>query len=220
MSRGLNTGMTTKTINDQQEAFCRAYALLGLTGAEAARQARYAHTSAKQQAFMLLKRPEIRARIEELAAERGVTFDAALTQIDIDASTSTSSASEQASDPAAKSAAKTAAKPAAGQRPAGPAPDIRSVEWILAEHQRNLLISKARSDTKEVRATLVEIGKLSGHYVDRSEVTHKQDPLAALTGPELLALKHWIASRRQAAIEPPIIDATATDVTPIERAAS
>lgn len=57
-----------------------------------------------------------------------------------------------------------------------------SMAWLMAEHQRNLAISKARADTKEVRATLIEVGKLAGHYVERSEVTTKSDPLDGLNG--------------------------------------
>jgi len=68
-------------------------------------------------------------------------------------------------------------------------------EWLLAEHLRNLHISRTREDVKEARATLTEIGKLQGLYVEKTEVTQKIDPVSSLSAQELDLLKKVLSAR-------------------------
>ena len=59
----------TMQIKPQHEVFCRAYVGSG-NATEAARKADYSWETAANQAYRLLKRPEIQARVAELTAER------------------------------------------------------------------------------------------------------------------------------------------------------
>jgi hypothetical protein len=63
-----------------------------------------------------------------------------------------------------------------------------TLDWLVAQHHRLMLVADAHGKTSEARAALVEIGKLRGAYVDRSEVTHKRDPLDGINGAHLAQL--------------------------------
>lgn len=80
-----------------------------------------------------------------------------------------------------------------------------SAEWVIAKLGRAYLVAEARNDLTAMPKILVELGKIRGLYVERSEVTHKSDALAALTGPELLQLRSFLA-KRLAAASKPVID--------------
>lgn len=61
--------MSKSGLNQKQELFCREY-LVDSNGTQAAIRAGYSAKTAGSQAFDLLQKPEIKARIEELKAER------------------------------------------------------------------------------------------------------------------------------------------------------
>lgn len=63
-----------KTLTEKEELFCQGY-LIDFNGARAAREAGYSEDSAKQIAAENLTKPYIRARIEEIRAEMGKTFN-------------------------------------------------------------------------------------------------------------------------------------------------
>ncbi len=73
---------TDDGLTDQQRAFCDAY-VVHPKGAKAARDAGYSAHTAGQQAYDLLRKPEIRAYIDKRLAERGFTAERVLRELEI-----------------------------------------------------------------------------------------------------------------------------------------
>lgn len=69
-------------LSDQQRAFCDAY-VVHPKGARAAREAGYSPHSAAEQAYDLLRKPQIRAYIDKRLAERGFTAERVLRELEI-----------------------------------------------------------------------------------------------------------------------------------------
>jgi hypothetical protein len=95
--------------------------------------------------------------------------------------------------------------------------DPGSLEWLLVKHRLNLALTEGDAGSvRESRATLIEIGKLGGHYVERTEVTSKTDALSELDGAQLAVLKLHIAAiaeaRRKAIEGALVVDAVTVHV--------
>jgi hypothetical protein len=89
-----------------------------------------------------------------------------------------------------------------------------SADWVRTKMVKTFRLAESTNQTKEMLAVLKEIGQIIGLYKQQVEVTHKQDPLSALSGPEIVALRQYIASRI-AAPQPVItVEATVVETVP------
>ena len=63
--QGKNEGKQNKKLGKQEKIFCDAYISNGFNGTQAAITAKYAESSARNQAYKMLKRPHIKEYIED-----------------------------------------------------------------------------------------------------------------------------------------------------------